>query len=133
MKAMISKKACLSFARRIYVDKESIKSVAKSDGCAERTMAIRIRTAVPALISEQGWTVRDVMEHCGGASVPKEMRKEVVGLHKTHGVTRTVEMTGVPAATMARWGNGKRPGRGQLSMGGRTWARLGGSAPCPCR
>lgn len=128
---MTSKKDCLSFARRLYVDKESAKSVAKSAGLAERTMAIHARTAITALISKEKWTVRDVMTHLKGNCVPIEMRREAVSLHKAHGLAKAVEMTGVPMATLGSWVSGNLGGKGLLSMGRRSWARLEDLGPAP--
>lgn len=127
---MISKKDCLSFARRIYVDKESVKLIAKSTDYSERWVLVKARTAIPALISEQGWTVKDVMARFRGSYVPAEMRREVIWLHKTHGLVKAAKMTGVPEGTLSRWVNtraGGGKGKGVLSMGKRSWARLEGS------
>lgn len=128
---MTSKKDCLVFARRLYVDKEPAESVAKSVGCSEKYLVAQARTAIPALISKEQWTVKDVMARLRGNSVPAEMRNEVIGLHKTHGLVETAKMAGLPEGTLSRWVNGKsaRKGKSVLSMGKRPWARLDGSGP----
>ncbi len=120
----ISNDDLLAYARRIYVSKDSIESVAKELSIAEKALQIELRTVMPALISEENWDIRAVIDNLGGSNLPVEMRKELQKLVKKHGVTKAVSMTNVSVGSAARWGRGEHGTIGVLKMGKLPWKSM---------
>ncbi len=123
----------LAHARRIFVNKAKIETVAKDLSVKPKTLYNNIRLVFPTLISEQNWDIRAVMEHLGGYCVPLEMRREIQKLVKKHGVAATVKLTTCSKGSVARWGRGELGENGVQEMGKLPWKSLLAGTPAKAR
>ncbi len=114
----------LEYARRIYINKEKVEAIATELGVTARWMHSNIRRAFPRLISEEGWTIPEVVKNLRGREIPLEMRKEVQKLRKKHSQKEVEEMTGVSEASIVRWSNGNFGEHGIQTMGTLPWKSL---------
>lgn len=122
---MATEEECLEFARRLYVIGDSVKNIAKTANRSEKWVADRVREAIPKLISDQGWTVKDVAASIGSSAIPIEMRREAVKIRKSMTLAEAYEVTGVSLASLSRWASGEFGSKTALTMGRLPWARLG--------
>ncbi|MHA1573091.1 MAG: transposase, partial [Alphaproteobacteria bacterium] len=83
-----------------------------------------LKAVLPALISEENWDIRAVVDNLGGQNLPVEMRKELQKLVKKHGITKAVDLTHASVGSAARWGRGEHGTFGVLKMGKLPWKSM---------
>ena len=119
----------LAYARRVYISKDSVDSVAKELSIKPVWFQAKLRSALPRLISEENWDIPAVIENLGGMYLPLEMRKEFHKLVKKHGLAEAMRLTNVSLGSASRWGAGRYGSRGVLRMRKLPWKSMLTSAP----
>ncbi len=119
----------LAYARRVYISRDSVESVAKELSIKPVWFQAKLRRALPRLISEEGWDIPAVIENLGGMYLPLEMRKEFHKLVKQHGMAEAMRLTNVSLGSASRWGAGRYGSRGVLRMRKLPWKSMLTGAP----